>query len=507
MKNLIMALLFLPSLSFASQEKPACEFVKHYLAKDLKLIVECKNNYMLFCHRKGNSKARTCRKSKEKAASPEKLKIAGFNVFNLGKEMDFKGGRETFFKNNDFLVEIINQWDLVAAIELKHFAKQDFAFNLELADNITNFKANKSHELIETVNKKDRSVSASELKGMFIVPPYLEVLKGLHDRGDKTWTLILSNELFGKKAEDTLNNELAGFFYRRKNVGLTRTAYCKDYACAVPAKEFSAPIQRKPFIASFKAGGNFDFTFAALHFRYRVPQRPKKEGGGLDEVAYGKLLDAFNVEEVAGKKMPKEEMGRFSEVKLVSDFIGRQIKSKAKEKDWILFGDFNLPAPGKDDAEERRKDKIYKAAWYGKDDKKGVIANFVDALPVVNEKTTLGKFELANKFDHFIFAPGSNEFKRCNTESAKVFDFTDKDVFSYPSSYIESLDLEEWKAWMKKARKFKKGKLIPAHSDKKIEYLARGFTDRLIKSYKEGTKTVYKELISDHLPIYMECSL
>ena len=57
-------------------------------------------------------------------------------------------------------------------------------------------------------------------------------------------------------------------------------------------------------------------------------------------------------------------ISNFSEVKSITNFLGR-IRKKATNKDFLLFGDFNLPAPGKKDSVRSKKDRAYKLAWNG----------------------------------------------------------------------------------------------------------------------------------------------
>ena len=86
------------------------------------------------------------------------------------------------------MAEALGQFDLVAAIEVKHLAK-DIVYNEALARNPST--------------------------GLpFRVPSYLQVLHLLQIK-DPSWSLILSPDLFGINPEDTLNNELAVIFIER----------------------------------------------------------------------------------------------------------------------------------------------------------------------------------------------------------------------------------------------------------------------------------------------------
>ncbi|HAZ11170.1 MAG: hypothetical protein A2X86_08635 [Bdellovibrionales bacterium GWA2_49_15] len=475
----ILALLMVMAPVFAlqaSSETPVCEFTKLHLAKQLKLSVECKGSYLQYCEEKGCGIQENVDKRRE-------LKIAGFNVYNLGMEQDIKGNKLTALKDHRILAEVIGQFDLVAAIELKHFAKEDMVYNMALAKNPINGLA-------------------------FRVPAYLQVLRQLQAK-DSSWSLILAPDLFGINPADTLNNELSGFFYRRNVVAPVHTEYCKSLACAVPAKEFKADVARKPFLASFTSGKS-TFTMAAVHFRYRYPYIGDGKKSMLNEALYNPMLKVYEFEAHTGfvynpkvKSQVEEKYetsSRFSEVKSVSNFLGRLV-ANSRQKDVLLYGDFNLMAPREEEA-KTPKEAAFRRAWM---DEKGVLENFKGAAPYVNKLSTVGKEQLSNAFDHFVFSK-SGSLKGCNTANADVFNFTDRDQFRAGDELIKSLDLEKFKQSLRTEMKLEKGKAIPRYSSGKVDFLSIGFQTKVLDSYQKGTFTVYQELISDHLPISMSCS-
>ncbi len=490
--------------AFASNELPVCEFSKKHLAKDLQLKIECQKSYLLYCVDNAQTQKYGCASDnlrdktdqRDQTSKTSQLKISGFNVYNLGMEQDMMGNQLTIFKNPKILAEVISQNDLVAAIELKHQATEDVKYNEALA-------------LALTLTLNDNS----DLK--FKIPVYLQVLKELQKK-DPSWTLILSTDLFGISDQDSLNNELAAYYYKSSLVTPVETEYCKELACTAARNEFEADVARKPFLASFNAG-KLDFTMAAVHFRYRYPTTSEGKIARLNEALYGPMLKVYDFEKHTGFIFDKnikgqveekhETSSRFSEAKSVSNFIGRLIFN-SKRKDVLLYGDFNLAAPlNKDDAtvgqKALAKHDAYRKAWY---DKKGVLENFTNAQPYVNELSTVGKDTLVNAYDHFVFAK-SGTLAGCDTQKANVFNFTDRDVFPAGDTLIQQLDLNEFIASMRAEKKVLNNKFLPRYSDKKIEYLKIGLENKILKSYKAGTFDVYKELISDHLPIFMGCNI
>jgi len=487
---LTLLLLSITTIVQASSEFPVCEFTQKYLSKDLKLKIECQDKYLLYCQdselNRKNGCAENTRSSSTK--SPSDLKIAGFNLYNLGMEQDMKGNKLTALKNFQILAQVISQFDLVAAIELKHQAKEDFVFNQALQNN----------------PKADLH---------YRVPAYLQVLKYLQ-KIDSSWTLILSSDLFSTNADDTLNNELSGYFFRKDKVNLAQTEYCKTWACAVASDEFQAEVARKPFLASFKSG-KLDFTMAAVHFRFRFPYIRNGKEEQINEELYLPMNDVydfskhtgyrFNTKVKSQREQQYETHSRFSEVKSVVNFLGKMI-AKSKRKDVLLYGDFNLMAPAIDEPlPKKKKDadlaQAFKKAWF---DSNGVLQNFKNATPYINAPSTLGKNELNNPFDHFVFSK-QGSLKKCDTENANVYNFTNRDIFLQGDEMIRDIDVESFKQELMQEMKFEKGKYVPRYSKGKIGFLVQGLKTKVLESYQQGTLTVYQELISDHLPVFMDC--
>ena len=165
--------------TWATTEKPACEFTKKYLAADLKLKVECNDNFLHYC-----SGTKSCSDSTRKASSrtPKEIKVAGFNVYNLGMEADFTGKKLTPFKDVELLATVINQWDVVAAIELKHFDAKDFRFNQHITKFISELEERGGSRPVYADKKDIKAkkpayvLTAEELKKYYRTPSYLKLI-------------------------------------------------------------------------------------------------------------------------------------------------------------------------------------------------------------------------------------------------------------------------------------------------------------------------------------------
>ncbi len=499
--------------AYAADEKPVCEFVKEHMAKGLGLHAECKSDYSIYCKDTATNRKKGCGAYK-RASKNTNVKIAGFNVYNLGMGQDFSGNLLTGLKQNHILAETIAQFDLTGAVELKHLAKEDRSFNEKLLNTINDLKSGKRKlmKFVSRTNEKSE-ITVEEIEGKFRVPQYLNVLKELI-KIDSNFALVLSNDLYPRLSDDLLNNEIAGFFYKKNKFNLRNTKYCGPgvKACTVKTKEFSAEIARKPFLATFKAG-KMEFTMAAVHFRFRRPTKKVNKKPVLDEALYNPMMEVFDFSKETGyefknnktqQNIKHETSSRFAEAKMVIDFLGTQRKA-GKIKDPILYGDFNLAAPrAHTPAPERKNDEslqeAFKVAW----DK--ILPGMKGAEVYVNSPSTVGKKTLGSNFDHLVLAKAGKLYK-CDVEKAEVFDFTNEDVFPSGHALIRKIDKEAMLDEFSKALNFKSTTTMKhRYTSGKMKFWEIGVDNKLIGSYNEGTKVVFSEAISDHLPVYMNCN-
>lgn len=499
--------------TFAADERPICEFVKEHLSKSLNLHAECKATYSAYCKRTPTNIKKGCT-SYKRGSKNSNIKIAGFNVYNLGMGQDFSGNKLTGLKQNNILAETIAQFDLTGAVELKHLAKEDRLYNQKLLVLINDLKSG-SRDKIKFISRTgDKSeIGLADIQDKLHAPEYLKVLNELIKR-DSNYALVLANDLFPRLENDLLNNEISGFFYKRNKVNLKPTLYCgkKVGACTVKTEDLPAEMARKPFLATFKAG-KMEFTMAAVHFRFRAPTIKVNKKPVLDEALYNPMLEVFNFEKETGyvynvkikshKKEKEETHSRFAEAKMTIDFLGKQ-RAAGKIKDAILYGDFNLAAPREDSpAPERAKDipkqEAFKVAW----DK--ILLGMKGADVYVNTASTVGKTGLGSKFDHLVLAK-KGKLSKCNVEEAQVFDFTNPEVFPSGHALVKKIDKEALLDMFSKELNFKTPTTMKhRYSSGKMDFWEIGVDNKLIGSYVEGTNVVFSQSISDHLPIYMNC--
>lgn len=496
----------------AADEKPICEFVKEHLAEDLGLHAECRSTYSIYCKATATNKRKGCGAYKRGSGNTN-VKIAGFNVYNLGMGQDFSGNKLTGLKQNNVLADAISKFDLTGAVELKHLAKEDRSYNDKLVKAISELRSGK-REVMKFVSrtKAKSELTLEDIKDQFRIPEYLNVLKELI-KIDSNFALVLSNDLFPRLADDLLNNEIAGFFYKKNKFNLRTTKYCGSAikACTVKTKEFPAEIARKPFLATFKAG-KMEFTMAAVHFRFRAPTKKVNKKPVLDTALYNPMLEVFNFSEVTGynyrnnktqQKISQETHSRFAEAKMVIDFLGKQRKAN-KIKDVILYGDFNLAAPRENtpDADRKQDQELqdaFKVAW------DHILPGMAGADVYVNKPSTVGKTGLGSKFDHLVMAK-AGKLSKCDVDNADVFDFTDKKVYPSGHALLSDLDKDELLNNFSKELSFKSGSTMKhRYSTGKMNFWEIGVDNKLIGSLNEGTNVVFSEAISDHLPVFVKC--
>jgi len=229
------------------------------------------------------------------------VKIAGYNIYEIGSG-------ESRYKDFAVNAKMVNQWDVIGAVEIKRVVGDD---------------ATNNEKVIKLLGKGERYKFNMELaKRLYKVPAYLKFLVELR-KLDPSWSMIMTPYQQSKR------NELTSIYYRSSKVQLESTKYCESVALAnliarkgivkhfngeektrepvLPTAEEGVPLSagcilslpldqeeltaRIPFAASFKSG-NFDFTLLATHLRFRTP--------GL--VAIHKMLDT--VFHPAGLGMP-----------------------------------------------------------------------------------------------------------------------------------------------------------------------------------------------------------
>lgn len=456
--------------------------------------------------------------------APQNLKIAGFNLWNIGSG-------QTKFKNFDVVSKIMNQWDIVAAIELLPIMGEDLAININLLNFLNNDLRDASSEVtyykrkVEKHRKKHETKPAGSNKSFYYkraerilaerkifhaklqakekkvkesirAAGYYNILRKLQVRNPEAgWSLLLSNEKMG----DSSLKELAGFFYKKSIVKPFKNEYCSElkskslYACLPVFLEGNEKsFARKPFIVNFKSG-NFDFTLLTTHIRFNPPK------GSW----FSRIKDAFSSRDVRGSKV---NLARLEEVLLIGKLMNN-IRLTHKEKDLFLIGDLNLST------------KLITKALSNFSDIAGV-----EGWKVLNDELTSISDHSGRKsnYDHVVYH--NQETSECNSNGdlkINTFDFTDETTHKF-------LDIEKYNVFREgtffeqEARQLaasfigtkkdlliiKKGDLLPQYNEVKLLDLEELFYQRVLVS-QTAEMTTYKwnkQLISDHLPISFACS-
>jgi hypothetical protein len=233
-----------------------------FLANDK---VECDDNYLLFQPQlAADAKAslkfairherETAPQSKDAAlaeANSNGIKIGSFNIMRTGQD-------QTQFKDMNLVAKIINQWDIVAAVELMTITNPWISYNENFDDEADKLEALKG-QLSQTEYQKLKNA----LDQSYHMPGYLAILKALRNL-DPSWSLIMAARSSG---DSTSNLEMGGFFFRSSLVSLKESELCGGaFGCLLATEpKLDKIVSRSPFVASFNAD-NFDFNGLALHF-------------------------------------------------------------------------------------------------------------------------------------------------------------------------------------------------------------------------------------------------
>lgn len=407
-----------------------------------------------------------------------KLRIGSFNVFHLGDN-------QAPLKSMTLMAQIMNQWDLVGAQELMPLSSEWATTNLKI------------HDLIANTNQ----INGPHEDWRAMLPGYLRLLNEMQ-KLDPSWALILQSEPQGEAS----STEMAGFYYRSTKVALKEWSYCRsdlsvdfrsnqnipNYGCLVKVpKERRELMSRLPFVAYFQSG-TFDFVAVTTHVRFR-PEDAKEALAQQEKELCALHSNPTNC------KIPKETVGRYYEVEATAaEFEGMQ--QVARDYDVIFMGDFNL-------AYDKKSQELWKAA----------LKSVPDYVVTQTEPTTLSipAQRLASNYDHFIFNP--QKTKECSAQSVRIFDFTQAlqdprpamvAIAKYLGPDGKNMILEDTRAYYRKLAKFQQangGALRPLN-EKEKENLEKSCASSIGRMEKNMHGALL-ELLSDHIPIEMECTV
>ena len=449
------------------------------------------------------------------------------------------------YKDYAVVAQIINQWDLVALSEMIPVIGELLKFN--------------NHAIKAYRNK---TITLAELRQSYFQPGYLKLLRELR-KLDPSWGLLLTS--VGQSSV----SELYGFFYRSSTVMPEKSQYCQDFACLLALKNQPFARQyfsRIPFVANFRAQKK-TFSLVTLHSRFRTPgesdpekpsacsedckrilshmiqeivpetaQLPWIDDSLLKKIVNNKPLPPTqeNLPEVKkAKELPlemlktrleytveKEDVPRFYEA-LAVVAESKEIE-RANGTPVIIAGDFNLEYFEKDgdatDAEQKNM-RLWKRALLPHAGTKVLVNHQV--------KTSISQSTgPLHNYDHFIMS--ASALPLCDVTSAGSVDFIKE--LDYPNSLsatkisaLKAEKLQELEAWRLVSNDLQLKPLRDIHADGKIRNCYTGTSepgsmlDKLYMGYQcqvfyeSFEKTggykylVFHALVSDHLPIQMNC--
>ncbi len=460
-------------LSLAEYRGPIddCLNINLLYSHEKNILSECTKNYLHFFP------SQELRNRNNPARPNDQISLGSFNMFHLGDNL-------SSLKNFSLVAEIVYQCDVVAAQEFMPLPNDDANLNTKIADHIKRLGP------AAKIPFEPWSVRT---------PGYLSVLIELQ-KLDSSWSLIMQASPAGEGS----TGEMAGYFYRSARVQLAEWKYCpaenninlntnvvgKSLGCVVQIpKAQQKLISRTAFAAHFISS---DFTFVALtsHIRYR-PVDTVPELKAQQKTLCSLYVDPKNC------KFAKEDVGRYYEVYTVSEQI-KSIQQKSKIKNVIFMGDFNLEI-------NPATNEFWRAA----------LKHSVGLMPFQKGLSTLStkSKKLVSNYDHFLFNPQIT--KTCDLNSINTMDYTsdklnDDAVASHVKKYLQPDVQKNWVTDVLQQQqsllRFENkdgGNLVALNEKDKID-LATAPT-AAAERMKENDFAVYLELISDHLPIYMNC--
>ncbi len=390
----------------------ACQTINALLVRK-QFPVECFSNYQHF--------GPTTKSSLNRSTT---LRIAGYNLLHPGTS-------KALFKNYSLIAKIMNQYDVVAGLEILGTVGHDEANNQavlnflrESPKLVTDLKTLKSKttdvtKLAEIDVKLNKVISDTQKAyTLYRSPGYFKALTELK-KLDPSWALILSPR--GDSALQGSVEEMVGFFYRANSVTPITNPHCNEFkdanagtpiACMINLtsqfmdKDYFHNFARRPFMASFQSG-NFKFSLVSTHVVFTFSG---------DEEAQKKLMnDVFGVDAPGDLStgMNTSNFARFAEVKTTLSFMDR-FRKKYNDNNIMFVSDTNLTGNN--------------PFW------SEVLKSFPGGSMLINEPSTIspprysgdGKetFGVANSYDHFVL--DKSAFPSC--DDGHVYNYYKSDI-------------------------------------------------------------------------------
>ena len=515
--HIILTLILLTGSAYAESESSICAQLQRFLGDKLGDI-ECLGGTFHL-----NSHSASKYYSYEDAIAQKEVKISAFNVYQ-------SGSTRTEYKDYTLVAKVMNNWDLVGVTELVPIIGIDDRHNQAIIDLLNKIEQEGLNPALGEEKSDNVEITIDQkvelLKKQYELPGYVKILLELQ-KLDPSWSLLLQGDEEG--AAGATVHELAGYFYRAKVVRPIQNEYCyqffkdkrkiQDFSACQPfysekfyGKNIAELVSRRPYMASF-ISGKFDFTLLLSHIIYNSPS---------DEDLRKKILQAaFGVDDysVIGQGVTAETYARFAEVYHLINFA-EKMKSAYTEQDIVIMGDLNL---------ESSNDY-----W------NTLLSQFKGLRLKIEGETSLSKSRTrsdgsythgtANNFDHFIFNP--KDISQCaGDKNARIYNFLENSMSSYidyhyvvrgddeyldPISDVIMYDYREggeqkqnnfvtsYLAEIKKKYTVKNNRIVPRYdlALKRDDLLRKLFSPQF---YDRSYYRVYQEVLSDHLPIFMQC--
>ena len=488
-----------------------CQTLKELVLRD-KFQTDCHTNYHHF--NSGVAKAYN------PTTRGQWVKVAAFNLW-------YPGSNSSPYKDLGIVAKIINKYDIVAASELIGSVGKDLEHNervksflqmapIQIRDLERRLNSGYRSDIEERL--KDLKSDYETAKNLYRAPGYLLILDELR-KLDPTWSLLLAPS--GEAADGGNTEEFLGFYYRGLSVKPKINEHCEkfkkrkhgpSFACypkltkAWLGKSIREVFARRPYLGSFESG-DFDFTLFTSHVVFR---------GATDADNMARVLTpSFGVLDYRelGVGATKSNFARLAEMKIILEIM-EKIRSQSLEKDIIFLGDTNLESDNE--------------FW------PEILEGLPGAELFIKEPTTLSvplylsdgteTMGTANDYDHIIMdLKESNEcVKENGTLSARVDNFLkghfaelihQKYLYRLPGvaepnpalqSRRETL-VEQMRSQLSSRLTIKRNKVVPDDSEIEetiMEFVARVFLSQI---FEETYYKVYKEIVSDHLPVYFSC--
>jgi hypothetical protein len=362
------------------------------------------------------------------------------------------------------------------------------------------------------IEEKNLAKDLAQITRYYRIPGYLRILEELR-KIDASWSLIISPH--GDAAVESNTQELTGFYYRASKIELDKNIHCSkrfnrtssgcypNFYADYMGEDKATLFSRRPFMATF-SDGKKPFSIIAAHVVFESAAEPEAQKEILEKT--------FNVS--ALNQLPtginKQNYARFAETFLTLQLID---KLKAEGLERIIYtGDFNLES----------KNPFWKYLF----DKVSESVLLIDVETSLSENRFVQGKEskgVSSNYDHFILSAVDASFCR----NASVVNFLENDFTQrIKDKYL--VRVEASKAPYQQEQDA--GSLIAKRSQT-IQNMLENYnflvnkTNQITNDTKTTTEdmnnfqarvfdsqfsdeTYYKyfsQIISDHLPIRMEC--